>query len=488
MQSKSTKKSLIASGLSLLTCAALLIGTTFAWFTDSVTNKDNRIEAGTLAINAYAYDLAENGDSGFTITGVNNGEKFYFETTGQDLKTNTTPIINETLWEPSQSSAKLLQVTNGGTLAAKIKLDFTTEGELTDALWFDFVQVKDGTVSGEFIKRPMNTLDTFADNLEMPLLNNGDTLQFILVYGMYEDAGNTYQGDSFEADVTILATQTPKEQDGFGNKDYDEEATLDFTPVSTEQEFQQALASGEPISLEQDIDLTNAVSLTGDLIIQGNGKTIDASKISAGSNVFLINHADNGATVKMSGVNYVTTNYNNAGIAIANSTDVTVELDNCNFSGFKYALWVANNNSNVQDITIKNTNLSGWAAAYFYIDNNNITFENCVLEGTNKHSGTSNAFGTVVVQGPGNGNATGNNNTLTFKNCVLKASQSGDQPQHLISFSYGAKNNTAYFNDCTFEKAGNGYIFSQGDTESGNRVFVDGKEINENTLDIEFKS
>ena len=38
-----TKKSLLASGLSLLVCAALLVGTTFAWFTDSVTNKGNSI-------------------------------------------------------------------------------------------------------------------------------------------------------------------------------------------------------------------------------------------------------------------------------------------------------------------------------------------------------------------------------------------------------------------------------------------------------------
>ena len=47
------KKSLLASGLALLACFALLMGATFAWFTDSVSNTGNRIEAGELKIDFY---------------------------------------------------------------------------------------------------------------------------------------------------------------------------------------------------------------------------------------------------------------------------------------------------------------------------------------------------------------------------------------------------------------------------------------------------
>lgn len=47
---KSTKRSLLASGLALAASAALLAGTTFAWFTDTVSNTGNRIEAGTLDV------------------------------------------------------------------------------------------------------------------------------------------------------------------------------------------------------------------------------------------------------------------------------------------------------------------------------------------------------------------------------------------------------------------------------------------------------
>ena len=95
----------------------MLAGSTFAWFTDSVTNSGNKVQAGTLSIDAVAYDLAKSGENGFTIEGVNGGETFYFEEKGQDLKTEKDPINSEENWEPGVSSAKLLQVTNSGTLA-----------------------------------------------------------------------------------------------------------------------------------------------------------------------------------------------------------------------------------------------------------------------------------------------------------------------------------------------------------------------------------
>ena len=225
-----TKKSLIFSALSLLLCCALLIGTTFAWFTDSVTNTGNKIQAGNLSIDAIAYDLDMDNDSGtaYRIDGVNNDRPFYFEAEGQSLKAeDCPPIINDELWEPGKSSAKLLKVENAGTLAVKIKLEFETAGDLTDALWFDFIQVKSGEVTGSFTKRPMNTLSTFAENLELPIIAKGDKLEFILVYGMYEEAGNEYKGADFTANVSILATQYTYEKDGFGSDQYDKDAGTD---------------------------------------------------------------------------------------------------------------------------------------------------------------------------------------------------------------------------------------------------------------------
>ena len=228
---KHLKRTLLVSVLAIALSLTMLAGTTLAWFTDEVTNSGNVITTGTLAIDAYAYDLdMSNTDStGFTVNGVNGGQPFYFETVGQDLNaadtSDTSPIIEESNWEPGKTSAKLLTVSNAGTVAAKIKLHFkVTDDGLTDALWFDFVQVKGGTAEGKFEKRDMSTLSTFAQNLTLPLVATGDSVTFMLIYGMKTTADNTYQGKTFSVNVTILATQYNAEEDGFGNNDYDQDA------------------------------------------------------------------------------------------------------------------------------------------------------------------------------------------------------------------------------------------------------------------------
>lgn len=46
MNSKSTKRALLVSALSLVVCLAMLVGTTFAWFTDTATTGVNKIVSG----------------------------------------------------------------------------------------------------------------------------------------------------------------------------------------------------------------------------------------------------------------------------------------------------------------------------------------------------------------------------------------------------------------------------------------------------------
>ena len=260
---KSTKKSLLASALALVVCLALLMGATFAWFTDSVSNTGNQIQAGTLGITAMAYDvdMSNTGSTGYQISGVNGDKTFYFEAAGQDLGENSAAIINENLWEPGQSNAKLLSVTNSGNLAAKVKLQFTVNDDgLQNALWFDFLQVdEEGRITGSFTKRPMSELSTLANALEISLAAGGK-VQYILVYGMNEEAGNEYQGATFSADVTILATQDTVETDGFGRADYDAEATF---PVTDSGSLVTALERGGLVSAVSDFTWDEAVTMAG---------------------------------------------------------------------------------------------------------------------------------------------------------------------------------------------------------------------------------
>ncbi len=54
-RAKKSNRPLIVSIVSITVCLVLLIGTTVAWFTDSVSNTGNRIEAGTLDVELYKY-------------------------------------------------------------------------------------------------------------------------------------------------------------------------------------------------------------------------------------------------------------------------------------------------------------------------------------------------------------------------------------------------------------------------------------------------
>lgn len=87
--SKNTKRALLASVLSVVLCAAMLVGSTFAWFTDSVTSAGNRIVAGNLEI-----DLIMDKEGTGTYTSIADGEGDIFK------EATVAQNSNATLWEP----------------------------------------------------------------------------------------------------------------------------------------------------------------------------------------------------------------------------------------------------------------------------------------------------------------------------------------------------------------------------------------------------
>ena len=94
---KTTKSALVLSIVSLFLCFTMLIGTTFAWFTDSVTSAGNKIMSGTLQVDLELLDK----DSG----------------TWNSIKEDKTALFNYDKWEPGYTEVKMLKVENEGTLA-----------------------------------------------------------------------------------------------------------------------------------------------------------------------------------------------------------------------------------------------------------------------------------------------------------------------------------------------------------------------------------
>ena len=110
-QSKSTKRALVTSVLAMLVCAAMLIGSTFAWFTDSAASGKNKIVAGNLDVELeYAAEFNDEGTVK-TWSPVDADVSLFseFEKDG----------VTKNLWEPGHTEAVYLKVRNAGTLALK---------------------------------------------------------------------------------------------------------------------------------------------------------------------------------------------------------------------------------------------------------------------------------------------------------------------------------------------------------------------------------
>ncbi len=101
MKIKTTKRAFIASALSLLLCVSMLIGTTFAWFTDSVASNNNIIKSGNLDIELeYSHD----------------GENW------KTVKGSSELFDKDALWEPGYTEVVYLKLSNRGSLALRYDL------------------------------------------------------------------------------------------------------------------------------------------------------------------------------------------------------------------------------------------------------------------------------------------------------------------------------------------------------------------------------
>nr|WP_317413557.1 right-handed parallel beta-helix repeat-containing protein [uncultured Solibaculum sp.] len=353
---KSTKKSLLVSGLSVLLSCALLIGITFAWFTDSVTNNGNKIEAGSLQV-----DLQEWRDGNY----ISIGEE-------------AAPVFDSKKWEPGYSEFAMLRVVNEGSLALKWNLNLVTEGEksalgdvidvyaLIDADNAEIPAIpesfQDAIEKGYKQVGTLNEMIADQDGAAHGVLYAKDHLPeggsavatAGVILHMREDAGNEYMHQSIGSfDLVLNATQYTYEKDGFDNNQYDAEANYDIQ-VSTTEELEAALAeakAGDTISLDADMVVEEPITVdTKGVTLNGNGATFEITSTTreniltvAADDITVQNIVLDGAGVKW-GI-YVQGNTENVVIE-----GCTVK-DNMSYS-MEHAIWV--NEGFAGGLTIKN--------------------------------------------------------------------------------------------------------------------------------------
>ena len=256
---KTTKRALISSMLSLFVCVTMLIGTTFAWFTDKATSGVNTIQSGKLDV------VLEYSTDGGTTWADAEGQTLNFKTADD----RTTDI----LWEPGCTyELPLLRVRNNGNLAFKYHM--VVNGVDGDAKLLEAIEWTANDAA----------LTTFSGALD----KNGDTSETILIKGhMKESAGNEYQDLTINGiGITVYATQNTVENDSLGNT-YDAMATVDNV-----DELKAALEKDSIlITFGSDIELTEKIVIPAgkEIAFELNGHTLSSVSTATGSNYVMIN-------------------------------------------------------------------------------------------------------------------------------------------------------------------------------------------------------
>lgn len=203
-KNQSTKRAFCSSVAAVVICVAMLIGTTFAWFTSTASTGVNKIESGTLKVDIV--DAAGESIQNKTMSFVN--------------KNNSANI----LWEPGATfHTPVFQIKSLGNLALKYKLilnGVTGTNKLLEVLKFSVVKP-----TGEAID-----LNSFEGHLtkETPLSE-----EFYIQGTMDPAAGNEYQGLELNGlGITVVATQDTVETDSNNNR-YDEAAAYKGTQSFT---------------------------------------------------------------------------------------------------------------------------------------------------------------------------------------------------------------------------------------------------------------
>ena len=231
MKTKSKKTALLMSFTSLLICFAMLVGSTFAWFTDTASTGVNQIKSGTLKV-----DILD--PAGKSLRG---GALKWTQKTSAEGAAAAVDEEGLPLWEPGVTFlTETFRIANKGNLALKYKLALngvTGNTELLDVIEFS---VEDE--AGKAVD-----LNTFEGHLAPDTVS-----KTMYIKGhMDEQAGNDYQKKILEGiGITVYATQDTVENDSFDNQ-YDRFAA--YAPsgksyiVKTHEEAKSAFAAGGSI-------------------------------------------------------------------------------------------------------------------------------------------------------------------------------------------------------------------------------------------------
>ena len=414
--SKNTKRALLASVLSVVLCCAMLVGSTFAWFTDSVTSGGNKIQAGNLDIEVE-----------YTLDGE--------EWAKLDEATN---LFGDGLFEPGYTRVVAFRISNEGDLALKYNMSMNLISEKKgvnkagkEFALSDYLKVKtspiqevneigDIMVSIAFDRDASKAIGwnpetNFKDAKVMAndkILYADQQVYFIMQVYMPESVGNEANARSIEEAASIsfglnvVATQVPYEKDSFDNT-YDEDATYpviaynqqqvnDAITNAADKKANISIASSKTITLDNGI--ANEGDKSRDITFSGDGtQTVDV--------------ITNAVSAEGGQLNY----QRGSSFTFEN---LTIKAGEGNFDGIV-----------CDELTFKNCTIQGKLTLY-----GKATFINCTFDNTMDNQYSIWTWGGTDV---------------TFEGCTFNTNGKA-------ILLYGSANTNLVVNNCTFNDRNNG--------------------------------
>ena len=224
---RATKRALLTSVMALVMCVVMLVGTTFAWFTDTASTGVNKIQSGNLDVKLmYSTDMVN-----------------WKEATEQ-----TKLFSDNALWEPGYTQVVYLKVVNAGNLALKYEAGFSknytsNRGKNVNGDWYrvdNYLKIGTAETTTKFENREAvwsaiaateKTLakDVMLTNDWVTLKAREESKPFAVAIYMPTSVGNEANASRLKPSsvsglgIEVRATQATVESDSFGT-DYDANA------------------------------------------------------------------------------------------------------------------------------------------------------------------------------------------------------------------------------------------------------------------------
>ena len=375
-RSSTTKKALFISTCALLFSMLMMAGSTFAWFTDSVSSGTNTITTGKLDV-----QLLHTNQHVTTAEEVGQNTLLFTDKDGKSID-----------WEPGAVAYESFTVKNSGDLALNYRLaldlnnantiagtEFSLKGVLKVKVLDHAVGATD--LSEEALKTGFQQVT--SDQLSIPVaaynndsnksvqkltVGSTSTTYGVIIYwepnaetdynynlANYSDTDkdgktidNTSDGNdhlTIDLGVSLGATQAPEESDSNGN-DYDKKAVY---PAASAADFRLAVSkasNGDTIELTGSISLNEPITVNKNVTIKSVGGAVLSGKaLEIGSN----------ADVTLQGITFKSPRTaENKGISLkATGYNGKLVIDSCTFEEPQWSSIDITANASAS-ITIKN--------------------------------------------------------------------------------------------------------------------------------------